>query len=640
LTSVQSEIVGIRKALYEKHDDDPANWELHKQTVVQNIYGVDIVDPAVEIAKLRLWLSIIAEVDPATVDEYDDDELALPNVVFNVRQGNSLIGYTELMETTGDGAQAQLDAWGPDSVRSKYGNIIAKVERHKQATETSEAQRYLEEAEALLKDYREDLDRKVLEDFREAGIEDASLDQVQAQTPFHWVLEFAQVYAGGGFDVIIGNPPWEVLRIDREDYFTRHDTQFRTYSPSEKETVISDLLEDDTIATGWEEYQSEMQMRADYYNSSSEYSLQSPTVDGRKVTTENELSALFLERVFDIADADGRVSFILPNVVFVGSAGKDLRLELLNEKSLESAIHFENHGIFDGVDNRYRFGILSFKNSGSTDSVRGIFSERSLDVLDLFEERTAFIPRQLLEEYSPRARIFPQISIDWSQHSNPDPQYPVEIIKKMIQYPPLEQDINETWRAVPHRELDRTYDSDRFLEDPAEGEYPVYGGKNVYQYVHDDSFLEVQSPEFWSVDEETDPDLSAKQRIRDKEVRTLKTQLYEAFDGSGSQKQFVNELLEEKRSEPLSGDDVLLDCTQPRIVFRDVTHATNEHTFVGAVIPEGIICHSKLRTIRPYNISPTEDDLSSTPLHDVYEPVFSPQELVRVYPEDSTTGVA
>ncbi|MCL7419221.1 MAG: hypothetical protein M8354_15500, partial [Halalkalicoccus sp.] len=78
LTSVQEEIVAIRKALYEGHEESPAEWELHNRTVVENVYGVDIVEPAVEIAKLRLWLSIIAEVDPEEVSEYDEDELALP----------------------------------------------------------------------------------------------------------------------------------------------------------------------------------------------------------------------------------------------------------------------------------------------------------------------------------------------------------------------------------------------------------------------------------------------------------------------------------------------------------------------------------------------------------------------------------
>lgn len=240
LTSVQAEIVGIRKALYEGQEKEPDEWELCKQTVVENIYGVDIVEPAVEIAKLRLWLSIIAEVDVEEVEEYEEDELALPNVVFNVRQGNSLIGYTELMETSGDGDQAQLSAWGPDSVRKKYGNLISKVSKHKHATTTEEAQRYLREAEELLEEYRVDLDEKILEDFRGAGVKDTDLERIQKFNPFHWVLEFAEVYADGGFDVVTGNPPWRALSPDRNDYFGQYDAQFKSLSANKKKARIEE----------------------------------------------------------------------------------------------------------------------------------------------------------------------------------------------------------------------------------------------------------------------------------------------------------------------------------------------------------------------------------------------------------------
>lgn len=632
LTSVQSELVSVRKAIHDRRpngdeDGDPPAWKLHKQTVVQNVYGVDIVDPAVEIAKLRLWLSIIAEVDPEEVDEYDEEELALPNVVFNVRQGNSLIGYTDLMETSSDSDQWRLDAWGPDTVREKYGEIIELVEKHKATNDTEEASEYLEEAERLLDEYRDDLDEKVLLEFQEAGIEDIGVEQVRDYEPFHWVLEFAQVYADGGFDVIVGNPPWDVLRVDREDYFVRHDERFRTLMPGEKDKRMQELLEDDEIAEGWEEYQREMQVRADYFNSSGAYTLQSPEVDGRKVTSENELSALFLERAFDIADDSGRVSLVLPNVVFVGSSGKDLRSHLLDNTSVNSILHFENRGIFDGVDSRYRFGIVTFQNSGETTEINGIFSETSVDVIQDFPERTAVIPCELLQNYSPKATIFPQISVNRERNPDVDPQYAVEVLKKMIVYPSLDDEIDGKWRAISHRELDRSYDSDRFVESAEKGDYPVYGGKNIYQYVYDDRYLDVAPPELWSVDEETDKETSAKARIREKEIRNLKTALYNSLDGSGSQIQFVNDILKEKRGEELSAEDVLLDCNKPRIVFRDITHATNEKTFVSAVIPSGVVCHSKLRTLRPHTVQADEDDLTSYPLHDVYKQLFTPKEL-------------
>jgi hypothetical protein len=81
LTSVLEEIVNVRKALFARNDSYPDEYRLKKTTVLNNIYGVDLVGPAVEIAKLRCWLSVISELETDNVDDLaDDDALALPNI--------------------------------------------------------------------------------------------------------------------------------------------------------------------------------------------------------------------------------------------------------------------------------------------------------------------------------------------------------------------------------------------------------------------------------------------------------------------------------------------------------------------------------------------------------------------------------
>lgn len=102
LTSVTSEIVSTRRALHRKIGAEYSKMELVKETVINNIYGVDIVPPAVEIAKLRLWLSIISELTQDELEEMNEEEMALPNITFNIRQGNSLIGFTGMKVRAGD----------------------------------------------------------------------------------------------------------------------------------------------------------------------------------------------------------------------------------------------------------------------------------------------------------------------------------------------------------------------------------------------------------------------------------------------------------------------------------------------------------------------------------------------------------
>jgi hypothetical protein len=228
-----------------------------------------------------------------------------------------------------------------------------------------------------------------------------------------------------------------------------------------------------------------------------------------------------------------------------------------------------------------------------------------------------------LERYSPESGIFPFITS----------QEEVEVLDTILSHPSLGDDIAGVWNAIPHRELDRARDSDRFVEDPTEGDYPVYGGRNFYQFLYDDGITElVESPEFWSVKEEENPDKSAIHRVRERTFNSgnLKRAIYDAFDGEEtrkSQKAFVNDLLKDSRGDPLQMDDVLLDCTDYRIGYRDVARTTDERTLIATVLPKGIPCVHTVQTLRPHEANPSEEDLRNTPLHTAYDRLFTDKEL-------------
>lgn len=616
LTSVVEEIVNVRQALYARQDAYPSRHRLKKTTVQNNIYGVDIMEPAVEIGKLRLWLSIISELRQEDLEDLDVEEIALPNITFNIRQGNSLIGYVGFPEETEDGL-ATFERWSEDSVRSRYEDVIEQIELYEEYSAFPErAEEHRQHANELLKQYREELDDDILADFREV-VEGVTEGDLEEYTPFHFVLEFAEVYAEGGFDVIIGNPPWDRLRPTRDDFFMRYDEAFHSLPPEAKDDRQEELLENPDIAQAWEEYQHEIEIAMEYFHESDAYTLQDPTVGGQSQSTENDLSSLFFERVFDLSKEGGYVAQVLPGTIFNGASTKDLRVHLLDETTINSLITWENQDIFEEVHGQKTFGVVTFKNSGRTEELLGIFQQRGLDIIENFEEEVLSIPRRVLLEYSPGARIFPQLNA----------QEEVEILDKIIAHPPISEQIEGTWFARPYAELHRTSDRDRLIEDESDGDYPVYGGSNIYQFNYDPTFVDIDPPEFWSVDEDVDPDRSAKQRIREKNVRKLKTAIYNAFDGSGSQVSFVNDLLEEHRGEELSEEDVLLDCTEYRIVFRDITKFTNERTIVASVVPPNVVCTNTLHTLRPYQINPDEEDLQDSPLHSVYERVFTDRSL-------------
>lgn len=621
---------------FQRLEDEGQGWELSSRTrdeldtiasgkgnaslyakrtiILKNLYGVDIDDGAVEICKLRLWLSMVADIE----DEPGEVE-PLPNIDFNIRQGNSLIGYVSFMDDDDtEGAQDTLSNWGAvkNKVEAKYGEVLNAIEEHKDATSSEVARKKQKDAEQLIETYSEDFDEAILERFHEMGYEEMELSELQDFSPFHWVLEFADVYADGGFNVIVGNPPWDRLKPLRDDFFSKHDEVFRTRMPEDKDEVQEELLEDPEVEEAWEEYQQEMKMRGDYFSHAPDYELQSPKVGGTTTTTENDLSALFFERVFDIAKDDSYVSQVLPGVIFNGASAKDLRMNLLDSTELKALPIFTNRGIFEAIDNRFVFGVPVFKGSGRTEEVYGGYRDGDLSLLQNLDADGIRITRKVLEQFSPEARIFPYL----------ESEQEVNVLESIFEHPPISKHEDEGWYAQPYAEIHRTNDRDRFVE--SEGDYPVLGGSNIYQFAHDPKYVDnLEATKFWSVDEDKDPEKSAKRRIREKNYRKLKRGLYDAFDGSGSQKKFVNKLLNQHRGEELSNDDVLLDSTEYRIVYRDIARANDERTMIASVVPKGTVCHNKLHTVRPYKINPTEEDLSESPLHSVYERIFSDNEL-------------
>lgn len=601
-----------------------------KEIILKNLYGVDIDKGATEICKLRLWLSMVADMEEGDNPEDIDP---LPNIDFNIRQGNTLIGFTEPVEKVSidkekDVFQASMNNWNENSIKKKFEKIIEAIQKHKRAKKSQEAKKWKKRAEERLEENREEPDKKILQRFQKAGIEDVTIKEIKEFKPFHWVLEFAEVYSKGGFDIIIGNPPWDKVKAERDDFFPRYDEVFRQRPPSEKDEKEKELKSNSKIKKKWEEYQEEIKNLSKYYNTY--YKLQKPEIFGRTYSNEKDLSALFLERIWDLSSKKGYISQILPGVNYHGGSKKDLRKKMLNNSKILGIAEFENHGIFDNkhVDVRYKFGVLIAKNSGKTQKIRGLFNKGNAGVLRNFEEKSIEIRRDFIEKYSPEALTFPYMKS----------REQINIISKMIDHTPLSIISEKSWNAIPYRELDRTNDSDRFLESKEEGDYPVYGGSNIYQFEYNNEISsETEEPKFWSFKEEKNPEKSAKRRIREKVFKSrkkdvgLKKAIYTKIGGentSKSQKGFVNDLLQDTRGKNLSLNDVKLDCNWPRIVLRHVTNSTNERTIIASVIPEGIVTHNALTTIRPIKFSNIEkSDLTDIPLEGVYEKAMSNKEM-------------
>jgi hypothetical protein len=562
----------------------------------------------------------------ADIEDEPHEVEPLPNIDFNIRQGNSLIGFTGIQEVATDQGDASLTNYGGgvgENVRKMYNDVIKAVERHRQAISAKEAADARRLAEKEIEKHARALNEKIHKKFHDSGIEDVTLDEIRDYSPFHWVLEFATVYRDGGFDVVIGNPPWEVLKPNREEFFCRYDETFRNRLPEQKEKIQSELLNDAGIKTHWERYKKRMHRRADYFNNSGEYTLQKPKIHNQSLSSELDLSALFLERVQSLVTDQGYVSLILPGFIINGAIAKDIRQNLLENTDIKSVIGFENKGIFDQIDDRYKFGIFVFEQGGSTDQLIGIFQQTDLEILRNIDSDALEIPRRVLQEYSPGAAIFPELTS----------QSEADALNEILKHPHLSENIDDAWNiSIVTKELHEPTDSHRFVDSENKGDYPVYDGGNVYQFQYNTELdSTINSPRFWSRDTD-DVETSAKQRVIQKSFRKgrLKKTIYTKFGGestSKSQKGFVNDLLTEYRDKPLDEEDILADFTEYRISYRKISNATNERTVIASVLPKNVVCLETLQTIKPYSINVEEGDLPKYPMHSAYQRTFSDDEL-------------
>ncbi len=182
-----------------------------KSIILRNLYGVDIMHEAVEIARLRLFLKMVAVVDVNP----DDENLGLdplPDIDFNIRCGNTLVGYASEDEIKND---LSSDLFAYNTVMTEVNEEMTKAAMafdffHREQLNLQGDRRQLAKAKDDI-NKRSGKIRDLLDDYLfETNGGGKTKERWRKDTqPFHWFTEFYPIMHGrGGFDVIIGNPPY------------------------------------------------------------------------------------------------------------------------------------------------------------------------------------------------------------------------------------------------------------------------------------------------------------------------------------------------------------------------------------------------------------------------------------------------
>ena len=185
---------------------------IYKSIILRNLYGVDIMVEATEIAKLRLFLKMVAVVDAdSRAPNLGLDPL--PDIDFNIRCGNTLVGYATQAEL--ERGIVFSDLFTAQEFRNKVTEEMEKVARAydvfktiqlRQADDMATFAGAKGELKARLAALDELLNRQMYGAVESTTDYDAWL---RSHQPFHWLAEFYEIINDrGGFDVIIGNPPY------------------------------------------------------------------------------------------------------------------------------------------------------------------------------------------------------------------------------------------------------------------------------------------------------------------------------------------------------------------------------------------------------------------------------------------------
>ena len=215
----------FRKVL-ARIDDHPSrsrDYYIHKSIIVNNLYGVDIMEEAVEICKLRLFLTLVARL------ERPEEIEPLPDIDFNIRAGNTLVGYAsydELQQALGRRLDFDNVVKGIKE-SAEIADRAFQMFHHMQTEEGMDAGDFTaakREVRARLDRLRTQLDHYLAIDYgQDPDDQNAFAAWRASHQPFHWFSEFYGIMARNrGFDIVIGNPPWKEYSAVKKDYTVRN----------------------------------------------------------------------------------------------------------------------------------------------------------------------------------------------------------------------------------------------------------------------------------------------------------------------------------------------------------------------------------------------------------------------------------
>lgn len=575
---------------------------LRRQIARRCIYGVDLNPMAVELARLSIWIHTFVPGLPLSFLDH------------NLIRGNSLVGVATIAEAEETIKQmaGTLYALSAEELIGTARDALSRLARVSDASAKDiedarraamEAREAVRPAEAMFDilaaariddDVRGVVNREAshwksrMESLPRSVVRKKAREVLSAIPPTHFPIAFPEVFLRerAGFDVILGNPPWEEATVEEDRFWTRYDPGLHSLPQGQQEAAKKRYRRDrlDLVRLYEEERdKAELLRRV----------LTSGPFPGMG-TGDPDVYKAFAWRFWNLAaQQGGRIGVVLPRSAFAAKGSETFRqLAFQHARNIHITQLVNNRGwVFEDVHPQYTVALTTIE--GTTSDHCGI-----LELSGPFRGHAGYV-----SGCNKTARFDVGEVLSWTDTAAlpllPDNESGA-VFQQLRKAPRFDLQERHSWMARPHRELDATNDKKlmdlswhakpyaelhatgdkklmRFAEKQPDGFWPVFKGES-FDIWHNDTGAYYG----WADPDKVIPVLQQKRQRSAKIERS-------PFAG------FPPTWFKSEKTLP---------CWSARIAFRDVTRATDSRTMRAALLPPKVF----ITNAAPFLVWPSGDE--------------------------------
>jgi hypothetical protein len=183
---------------------------------------------------------------------------------------------------------------------------------------------------------------------------DAANNLAKEKNFFHWPLEFPEVFEDGGFSCVLGNPPWERIKLQEKEFFASRNLEIANApNKAARERLIKELpKQNPALAQSFEDAKHDAEAQSKFIREGGRFPL----------TAVGDINtyAVFAETTRNLISVNGRVGVIVPTGIATDDTCKKFFGDLIQKQNLASLYDFENREkLFAAVDSRMKFSLLA-----------------------------------------------------------------------------------------------------------------------------------------------------------------------------------------------------------------------------------------------------------------------------------------